>query len=193
MTQVIATGVVAADSSEAAYVARAQQGDRVAFEALLAPRLDRLFRLADSIVSNDADARDAVQESCLRAWRELPRLREADRFEAWLWKITINACRSALRTRRRVNIREVAAETMPGFDPPQPGRGLGDDLSAIDLIQRAFRRLDADKRAILVLHHVEERSIMEIAALLSIPDGTAKWRLFAARQALERALEVERR
>jgi RNA polymerase sigma-70 factor (ECF subfamily) len=193
VAQVIATGAVTTGSSEAALVARAQQGDRAAFEALVAPRLDRLLRLADSIMSNDADASDAVQDSCLRAWRELPRLRDADRFEAWLWKITINACRSALRTRRRVMVREVAVETMPGFDPPQPGRGLGDDLSAIDVVQRAFHRLDADKRTILALHHVEERSIAQIAALLGIPEGTAKWRLFAARQALERALEVERR
>ncbi len=194
VAQGTATAVVMTGSSEAVLVARAQRGDRVAFEALVEPRIDRLLRLADSIVSNDADASDAVQETCLRAWRQITRLREADRFEAWLWQIAINACRSALRTRRRVNVREIAMETMPvGFDLPAPGRGIGDDLSAIDVVQRAFRRLDADKRAILVLHHVEERSIAEIAELLGIPGGTAKWRLFAARQALERALEVERR
>lgn len=194
MTQMMATAETMAGASEAALVARAQGGDQAAFEALVAPRIDRLLRLADSIVSDDADASDAVQETCLRAWRQLPRLREADRFEAWLWQIAINTCRSALRTRRRVNVREIPVETMPvGFDLPEPGRGVGDDLSAVDVVQRAFGRLHADKRAILVLHHVEERSIAEIAALLRIPEGTAKWRLFAARQALERALEVERR
>lgn len=194
MAQVTATATATASSIETALVARAQRGDQAAFEALVEPRIDRLLRLADSIVSNDADASDAVQETCLQAWRQISRLRDADRFEAWLWQIAINACRSALRTRRRVILREVAVETMPiGFDLPAPGRGVGDDLSAIDVVQRAFRRLDADKRAILVLHHVEERSIAEIGALLGIPEGTAKWRLFAARQALERALEVERR
>ena len=71
--------------------------------------------------------------------------------------------------------------------------GPGDALSENDLIQRAFQRLDPDKRTILILHHVEERSISDIAALLGIPAGTAKWRLFSARRALERALEVERR
>lgn len=194
MAQVTAIATATASSIETALVARAQRGDQAAFEALVEPRIDRLLRLADSIVSNDADASDAVQETCLQAWRQISRLRDADRFEAWLWQIAINACRSALRTRRRVILREVAVETMPiGFDLPAPGRGVGDDLSAIDVVQRAFRRLDADKRAILVLHHVEERSIAEIGALLGIPEGTAKWRLFAARQALERALEVERR
>jgi RNA polymerase sigma-70 factor (ECF subfamily) len=185
---------VIAGSEESSLVARAQAGDQVSFELLLAPRLDRLLRLTWSIVSNDADASDAVQEACLRAWRELPRLRDPDRFEAWLWQIAINACRSALRTRRRVLLREIAVESMPpGTDLVQPGRPLGDDLSDADLVQRAFRRLDPDRRAILVLHHVEDRSIAEIADLLSIPQGTAKWRLFSARQALEHALEVERR
>jgi RNA polymerase sigma-70 factor (ECF subfamily) len=74
----------------------------------------------------------------------------------------------------------------------QPGRLFTESISAADAIRRAFRRLDADKRTILVLHHVEERSIGEIAALLAIPEGTAKWRLHAARQALTRALEAER-
>jgi RNA polymerase sigma-70 factor (ECF subfamily) len=76
---------------------------------------------------------------------------------------------------------------------PGPGPGLGEALSESDLIRRAFQRLDADKREILILHHVEERPVSDIAGLLGIPEGTAKWRLHAARQALERALEVERR
>ena len=194
MTHAIATRAMVADSNESAVIARAQGGDQSAFEALLAPRLDRLFRLTCSIVSNDSDASDAVQETCLRAWTELPRLRDPERFEAWLWRIAINACRSALRTRRRTAVREIAVEAMPaGFDLPGPNRPLGDELSATDLVRRAFRRLDPDKRAILVLHHVEERSIAEIAELLGIPQGTAKWRLFSARHALERALEIERR
>jgi RNA polymerase sigma-70 factor (ECF subfamily) len=194
VAQVIATESGLAASRESDLVARAQAGDAMAFEALVAPRMDRLLRLAYSIVSSDADASDAIQEACLHAWRELPRLREPDRFEAWLWRIAINACRSSLRSRRRTNVREIAVEEMPvGHDLIHPGHPLGDDLSETDLIRRAFRRLDPDKRTILVLHHVEGRSVVDIAALLSIPEGTAKWRLFSARQRLERALEAERR
>jgi RNA polymerase sigma-70 factor (ECF subfamily) len=81
----------------------------------------------------------------------------------------------------------------PGEELHQPGQQLGDHLSETDLVERAFRRLDPDKRTILVLHHVEGRSVSDIAGLLRIPVGTAKWRLFSARQALERALQVERR
>lgn len=194
MAQVLASGATVAGSDEPTLVERAQAGDQMAFEALVRPRLHRLLRLAISIVSNDADASDAVQEACLHAWRELPRLREPDRFEAWLWQIAINACRTALRSRRRTFVREIAVDQTPvGGELAHPGAPLGDDLSTIDLVQRAFRRLDPDKRAILVLHHVEGRSITDMAALLGIPEGTAKWRLFSARKALTRALEVERR
>jgi RNA polymerase sigma-70 factor (ECF subfamily) len=194
VAQVIASGAIPAGSGEAALVARAQTGDQVAFEALLAPRVDRLLRLTWSIVANDADASDAVQEACLRAWRELPRLREPAKFEAWLWQIAINACLTALRRRRRTAVREIAVESMPaGFDPPAAGRSLGDAQSDQDVVRRAFHRLDADERTILVLHHVEDRPISDIAGLLSIPEGTAKWRLHAARNALKAALEAERR
>jgi RNA polymerase sigma-70 factor, ECF subfamily len=194
VSQARATSGVLAESGDSALVVRARAGDKRAFEALIQPRLRPLLRLTMSILANDADASDAVQDACLRAWRDLPRLREPDRFEAWLWQIAINGCRSALRSRRRAAIREIPVETMPeGFDPPGRDRPLVESLSEDDLIARAFRSLDPDRRTILVLHHVESRSIVEIAALLAIPEGTAKWRLHAARRALERALEVERR
>lgn len=176
-----------------ALVARAQAGDQSAYEALIRNRLERLLRLALSIVGNEADARDVVQESCLKAWRELPSLRDAERFEAWLWRITINACRSSLRGRRRASVHEIVVDAAAsGSEPAQPGGEFADDVTVKDAIRRAFRRLDPDKRAILVLHHVEERPITEIAALLGIAAGTAKSRLHAARRSLERALEAER-
>ncbi len=193
-TQVTAGVGQPAIGEEDALVLRAQQGDRVAFELLVAPRLRRLLRLTASIVSNEADASDAVQEACLRAWRELPRLRDTDRFEAWLWQIAVNACRSALRSRRRMQVREIDVESaIEGAHLVNPKPPFDDGVSEVDLVRRAFRRLDPDKRTILVLHHVEERSIADIADLLAIPEGTAKWRLFSARKALTQALEVERR
>ena len=175
-------------------VSRAQAGDAEAYDALVRPRMPRLLRLAQSILGNEHDAHDAVQESCLRAWRELPRLRDPERFEAWLWQIVINGCRSAMRGRRRASVREIAVDQMPdGEDLADATRPIADQLSAADLIRRAFARLDVERRTILALHYVEERPITDIAALLNIPEGTAKWRLHAARAALERALEIERR
>jgi len=189
----IASGETTGGSLELALIANAQRGDQAAFEALVRPRIPRLLRLALSILGNEQDARDAVQDSCLLAWREVPRLREAGRFDAWLWRIAINACRTALRGRRRMTVRQIAVDDLPpGSEPVDPGRPLAEGLSATDAIRRAFRRLDADKRTILVLHYVEERSVTEVASLLGIPEGTAKWRLHAARHALERALEIER-
>jgi RNA polymerase sigma-70 factor (ECF subfamily) len=194
VSEAIAPGRASDDPAEVALVERAQTGDPVAFDALVGPRLERLLRLAMAILGNEPDARDAVQDGCLLAWRELPRLRDSGRFEAWLWQIVINRCRTALRGRWRTQVREMPIESIaPGDEPPRSGRSLGDEVSAADAIRRAFARIDVDKRTLLVLHHVDDRSIDEIATLLRIPGGTVKWRLHAARRALERALEVERR
>ena len=117
-----------------------------------------------------------------------------DDFEAWLWQIAVNACRTRLRGRRVARVREISVDDLPASDEPAHRReSSGDDLAAADAIHRAFARLDADKRTILILHHVDERSVMDIAALLGIPEGTAKWRLHAARRQLERALAEEAR
>jgi RNA polymerase sigma-70 factor (ECF subfamily) len=181
-----------ATDAEVALVARAQAGDRVAFERLISPRLDRLLRLALSIVTDEPDARDVVQDACLQAWRQLPRLRDRDRFEAWLWRITANASRSRLRSRRRLTVREVAVDGLPvESEPVEQGPVFTDRVITDEAIRRAFARLDPDRRTILVLHHVEERSVSDIAVLLGIPEGTAKSRLHVARQALARALRAE--
>jgi RNA polymerase sigma-70 factor, ECF subfamily len=194
VARVIGAQGATADPIGLAMVEAAQAGDVDAFEHLIRPRLTRLLRLAFSILGNEADAQDVVQDACLRAWRELPRLRERDRFEAWLWQIVVNACRSRLRVRKVTRIREIAVdELLPGEEPIHGHRPLADDLGAIDEIRRAFARLDADKRTILVLHHAEGRSVVDIATLLGVPEGTVKWRLHAARRALERALAEEAR
>jgi len=194
VTRVIAPIEKAAFETGSDLVAAAQAGDSGAYELLVEPRLPRLLRLAYSILGNEADAEDAVQEACLLAWRELTRLRDRDRFEAWLWQIAINACRGRLRSRKPARVREISVDGLaPDQEPHAIGRLLGEDLGAVDEIRRAFARLDPDKRTILVLHHAEERSVVEIAELLGIPEGTAKWRLHAARRALERALAQESR
>jgi RNA polymerase sigma-70 factor, ECF subfamily len=193
-TMAVIDATVAPESTDLALVVRARNGDAQAFERLIEPRFRRLGRLALSITGNQADADDAIQIGCLSAWRELPRLREPARFDVWLWRIVVNSCRNVLRGRRRLTVHEIAVPddafsegTMATTPAP------GDALSGDDAIQRAFARLDHDKRAILVLHHVDERSIAEIAGILGIPEGTVKWRLHAARRALERALEAEQR
>jgi RNA polymerase sigma-70 factor (ECF subfamily) len=164
-------------------VERARDGDRDAFEALMKDRIDRVYQLSLAIVANEADARDATQESFVAAWRHLPRLRDADRFEAWLSRLVVNSARMALRARRRRGVREIPAhEILSGFGAHDPS--IGDEVH----LAAALGRLAPDQRAILALHHLEDRSIAEIASILDIPPGTVKSRLFTARQALVRAL-----
>jgi RNA polymerase sigma-70 factor (ECF subfamily) len=181
------------DVRDIGLVQRAQRGDAAAFDALIRPRIDRLLRLAISITGNEPDGRDVVQEVCVRVWRELPKLRDAARFDAWLSRILVNGCRSNMRGRRRAAVREISIDGLASEGTFVRDTATGDSLSTTDEIRRAFGRLDADKRSILVLHHLDGRSVAEIADLLQIPKGTAMWRLHAARRALERALKVERR
>jgi len=184
-------------SADDALVRRARSGDAAAFEVLVDTRIDRCYRLAWSILSNDADAADATQDALVSAWRQLPRLRDPAAFDGWLNRIVANA---ALMTRRhRVRLREVSVQpTYPDdqsttSEPPQDAhaRTEADDVVDSDAITRAFDRLRPQDRMILALHHVEERPVAEIARSLGIPVGTAKWRLHAARGALEKAMEAE--
>jgi len=168
-------------------VRRAAVGDSVAFEHLVAARADRAFRIARAILGNDADARDATQEAFVAAWRELPRLRRQDQFDAWVRKILVNACRVQLRGRRRVH--EIYID--PAVDYRQRGPSIADRVGDSDLLGRAFDRLDSDKRSLLVLHYLEHEPLAAIASALGVPMGTAKWRLSEARAALARALADE--
>ncbi len=181
---------------QTALVIRAAGGDDDAFEELITPRLERLFRIARAIVRDESLARDVVQDACVHAWRELASLRDAGRFDAWFTQILVNGCRSQLRRTKRRAVREIA------FDDPDPrGRSpqirseerlLGDRVVDAEAVRRAFVRLDPDKRIVLVLHYVDDRPVAEIATALGVPGGTVKWRLSRAREALERALEAER-
>lgn len=172
---------------EAGLVERARHGDAAAFEALLAGRLDKLFRTAWAILGSEADARDATQEACLATWRQLPRLRDVERFDAWMSRILVNAC--LLKLRQRTRVREIPM--MPAHDRASSIFGDPDAIGEAEAISRAFDRLRPDARAILVLHHLHHEPVSAIAASLGIPTGTVKWRLHAARAALEKALAGE--
>ena len=170
--------------STADLVARAAHGDRAAFAQLVEARVDQAFRTACAILGNEADARDVIQDAFIVVWRELPRLRDLGRFDAWFNQIVRNRCRDILRRRRRA--RET---TIDGHDSsmPDPTQGVADTAS----LSAAFDRLPADQRQLLVLHHLHHLPVGDLAAQLGIPVGTVKWRLHRARRALARALEAE--
>lgn len=168
-------------------VQAAVAGDETAFEALVTDHLPRTYRMALAILGSEADARDAVQDAWVSAWQHIGSLRDPGRFDAWLDQIVVNTCRSGLRKRGRV--REIALGETFDIQAPQPGP---DDITEREALQRAFNRLSIDQRTLLVLHHLERRSLATIAEVLGIPVGTAKSRLHTARAALERTLEDDR-
>jgi RNA polymerase sigma-70 factor (ECF subfamily) len=195
--QVLAPAARSASDADDALVRRAAAGEIAAFDTLLVARMDRCFRIAWSILANDADAADATQDAFVAAWRELPRLRDPRAFDGWLNRIVANASLMARRHRKRLREVSVPPDGSESEDGPtlEPASfSAGDESTAVaerDAIGRAFDRLRPAERAILVLHHVDERSVAEIARTLAVPIGTAKWRLHAARRALEQAMEAE--
>ena len=170
-------------------VQAAVDGDESAFEALITDRLPRTYRMALAILGSEADARDAVQEAWVSVWQHLGSLRDPARFDAWLDQIVVNSCRSGLRKRGRVRVREIALNESFDIQTPHPGP---DDITEREALQRAFNRLTIEQRTLLVLHHLERRPLAAIADVLGIPEGTAKSRLHTARAAFERTLEDDR-
>jgi len=147
-----------------------------------------VFRLTMAILGNEADARDAAQDTFITAWRQVRTVRDPDKFDAWLQRVAVNAARMAHRSKRRRGVREIT-QSRPGTGGLRTRTApAGDDVGVLDA---ALRRLDADQRAILVLHHLEGRSVAELAEALGIPAGTVKSRLHTARIALQAAIDAE--
>jgi RNA polymerase sigma-70 factor (ECF subfamily) len=174
----------------------AASGDEKAFDALLRPRIDRLFRMAMVITRSEPDARDATQDACVLAWRELPRLRVPQSFDAWLSRIVVNSARAIVRRTGSARVHELSVDADTGeargwSEPATPAEA--ETFTDSDAIRRAFGRLDGSTRVLLVLHYVEGQPLADIARATGSPLGTVKWRLSNARRALERALEAERR
>ncbi len=171
-----------------ALVDRAKQGDEEAFGALARMVGDRCMAIAYRIL-RDADlAEDAVQTALVSAWRELPALRDPDRFEPWLHRMLVNACYAEARRSRRwaANIRAL----------PLDGATAADDVLTVndrDQLERGLRRLPVEQRAVLVFHHYLGLTLPEVADRLGIPAGTAKSRLHYASAALRAALEADDR
>jgi RNA polymerase sigma-70 factor (ECF subfamily) len=148
-----------------------------------------MVRIATAILGNEADSDDALQDALESMWRKLPSLREVDRFDAWSDRILVNACRLALRRRSRPRMAQIPLDTYHLANDQQVP--LDDQIAERAAFDRAFTLLGPDDRAVLVLHHLEGRSVREIADALAIPVGTVKSRLHTARRGLERSLLEE--
>jgi RNA polymerase sigma-70 factor (ECF subfamily) len=169
-------------------VERAIAGDRDAYAELVRTLIGRLYAVAFLILRNQAQAEDATQEALVAAWRDLSALRDPDRFDGWVHRILVRAChREAARGRRAGDV-HVDVSTI---NLVQPDRSV--DVVITDELERGFRRLDPDLRAVVVLRFYLDLPVPEVAEMLGIPVGTAKSRIHRATQMLRAALEADAR
>jgi RNA polymerase sigma-70 factor (ECF subfamily) len=168
-------------------VERAREGDEVAFTELVDLDGDRCYAIAYRILRDVERAQDAVQQAFLLAWRELPRLRDVERFEVWLHRLVVNACYEEFRRYRRwsTNVRALPADGPSGADTTV-------SVDDRDALERAFRRLSPEHRAVVVLHHHAGYPLASIAEVAGIPLGTVKSRLHYATRVLREALAADR-
>ena len=166
-------------------VERAREGDHDAFAAVAGAALARLDAAARLILRDRELARDAVQDALIRAWRDLPGLRDPDRFDAWLYRLTVHACLDLARRRRR-RVHEV--ELTPFFEPHSGD--VPSDVAERELLDEALRRLEPEWRAVVVLHYFVGMPLPEVASELRIPLGTAKSRLHRSLGVMRTTLEA---
>jgi len=175
------------DRTSRALVEQARQGDHAAFARLAMDRGASLRAIA-LFVLRDADlADDAVQDALIRAWRELPRLRDPERFDAWMRRLLVNACHDERRRQYRVLLHRAP---LPSQAAEEDGWGRVEDRERIG---RAFERLPLDQRVVVVLDHYVGLSDAEIAATLGAPLGTVKSRLRRAMRAMRASLDADER
>ena len=169
-------------------VMRAQHGDGEAFASLAVACGDRLHAVAHRILRDTDLAEDATQQALLAIWQNLPQLRDPTRFDAWSYRLLVNACYDEGRRRRIWNpnlrvlkdIQQVAPDALR-------------DVHDRDQLERGFRRLSIDHRAVVVLHTYLDLPIDEVAETLGVPAGTVRSRLHYAVRALRAALDADER
>jgi RNA polymerase sigma-70 factor, ECF subfamily len=169
-------------------IAQAQRGDQGAYASLAAEIADRFLAVARRILRDLDSAEDATQQALLSIWQDLPQLRDPGHFEAWAYRILVRACYAEGRRTRRwaPNLRVLPANESI----------TDDDLSSVvdrDQLERGFRRLSLDHRAVVVLHHYLDLPLDRVADILGIPIGTAHSRLHHAMRGLRAALDADAR
>jgi RNA polymerase sigma-70 factor, ECF subfamily len=169
-------------------IGRAQHGDEEAFASLAVAAGDRLHAVAFRILRDTDLAEDASQQALLTIWRDLPQLRDPARFDAWSYRLLVRACYAEGRRTRRwaPNVRLLPV------DEPEVSEGLSSVVDR-DQLERGFRRLSIDHRAVVVLHHYLDMPLDEVADVLGVPAGTVRSRLHHAMRGMRAALEADAR
>jgi RNA polymerase sigma-70 factor (ECF subfamily) len=180
--------VVAAAAMQRELVDRAKRGDHDAFTRLVGGSVDRLYTVANLILRDSDRAKDAVQEALVSAWQDLPALRDAGAWDAWLYRLTVWSCYRHARRDRRRSVIELQAM------PDAASAHVPDHASAIverGHLERELGRLQVDQRAVIVTHFYLGYPISEVAEILGLPVGTVKSRLNRGLQALRTADPIE--
>jgi RNA polymerase sigma-70 factor (ECF subfamily) len=164
-------------------VDQARKGDRDAFASLVHQVSDSLFAIAFRVLRDTGLAEDALQNTLVSAWRQLPHLRDSERFDAWIHRILIHACYAESRRGRQLAA-GMRVLDISRTSTPDSSRELADR----DEIERAFRHVPLEQRAVFVLHHYLGLPLVEIAETLGIPAGTARSRLHYATRSLRAAI-----
>lgn len=172
----------------AALVERAQAGDRDAYELLARGAARRLFLIASRILRDTDAAEDAVQQTLVAIWRELPSLRDPDRFEAWTYRMVVRYCRSEGRRHRRMGVSIVDLS-----DEMAAARDEIGEVATRDQLGRAFDSLSRDHRTVVVLHHLMGLGLGEIGEILDVPYGTVGSRLHHALRAMRASIDASER
>lgn len=173
---------------ESDLVTRAQQGDQQAFALIAGGIAIRLRKVAYGVLRDMDLAEDAAQQALVTIWRDLPRLRDPSRFEAWSFRILVRICYAE---RRRVN--KAATQSLDSLPTGPDG---ADDIGGVvlrDQLERGFSRLSMEHRSVIVLYHQIGLPLAEIAEALDVPVGTVKSRLHRATQELRSSLEADLR
>jgi RNA polymerase sigma-70 factor (ECF subfamily) len=173
---------------DAEIVVRAQHGDQASFASLMEAIDDRFHGVAFGILRDMELAQDAVQAALLTLWRDLPKLRDPAAFEAWSYRLLVRACYAESRRARRW-----LPNLAGGTARERPVEGGIAAIVDRDQLERGFRRLSVDQRAVIVLHHYLDMPLERVAHTLGIPEGTARSRLFRAVRALRASLEADAR
>lgn len=163
-------------------------GDDAAFGALIERVGDHLYSVARRILRDPYLAEDATQRALLDAWRNLPRLNDPDRFEAWAYRLLVNACHAEARRERR---HRGNLQLLVFDEPAVPDHAVG--LVTQQQLDHAFGRLGVEHRTVVVLVHYLGLSSAEAAAAMGTPIGTARSRLHYALKSMRAALEADAR
>jgi RNA polymerase sigma-70 factor (ECF subfamily) len=165
-------------------VVQAQRGDAEAFGILAGDSIDRLHGVAYRILRDADAADDATQRALIDAWDHLDSLRDPARFDAWTYRLVVNAAYKEIRSERsqRDRVRLIRVAGSAADDP-------ADEVAEREALEDAFQELSAEHRAVLVLHHYADLPLTEIAEILGVPVGTVGSRLHHAARRLRAVLE----